>query len=74
MENLSKACEREEELKVKIGNPRTFAEQFLEEPIPEEQIRGNSKTMYFSRSIPIPMPTYCYWRKLPVMDDADWLE
>ncbi len=53
---------------------RTFAEMFLEEPATPERIPGSERVVYMSPSIPVPMPTFCYFRKIPVIDDADWLE
>lgn len=61
--NLNKA-------ETKSREYRTFAELFLEEPVLKEQLPGESIT-YFAK---VPIPTFCYFRKIPLIDDCDWLE
>jgi len=55
---------------------RTFAEMFLEVPTPEYNISGVDKVIliHHLNSIPIPYPTFCTFMKIPVIDDADYLE
>ena len=74
MADLMQICESTEvEKREKTRNRiyRTFAEIFLEEPVPQGQLPGESKIY---ATIPIPEPTFCYFRGIPLIDDADWFE
>ena len=50
---------------------RTFAEMFLEKPQKPEEIKTKPGQEYIAK---FPIPTYCTWKKIPTIDDLDWIE
>ncbi len=52
------------------GGYRTLAERFMEIPC----IHHPGEDLLKMTSIPIPYPTFCTWRGIPTIDDADMLE
>jgi hypothetical protein len=72
MESLTKICEEEKNnTLVEHKKYFTFEEFFLEEP--RKQHPGENKT-YMSPSVPVPVPTFCTFKCIPLIDDADYLE
>ena len=71
MEILTKICEKENNNLAQPKKYFTFEEIFLEEP--RKQHPGENKT-YMSPSVPLPVPTFCTFKGVPLIDDADYLE
>lgn len=49
---------------------RSLAERFIEIP----RVHHPGEDLLNMVSIPIPYPTFCTWRGIPTIDDADMLE
>ncbi|KKS11689.1 MAG: hypothetical protein UU67_C0067G0002 [Candidatus Daviesbacteria bacterium GW2011_GWB1_41_5] len=70
MPTLTEICETEDTEKNEKGY-RTFAEIYLEEPAPQGELPGEQKIY---ATLPCPEPTFCYFRGIPLIDDADFFE